>query len=304
MIVKPLVGIVILNWNQPKLTLECLESVSRLDYSSDYLQVIVVDNGSTDGSVVAVRAECPEVQVIENHENLGYAGGNNVGIRWAIVQGCEYVWLLNNDLIVAQDSLGQLVQAAESQPKGGFFGPVIYIPDDDHTVLSAGGRFMDGWRTELIGIGKSNVDNPTENSVVGYLSGCALLASKHVLELIGLLDEDYYLYHEDVDWCFRAKCAGYDNYLVPDAKVWHPDTRKRDEFSTRVTYYGTRNSLLFIKKHGLGDIVLAKATLVFIRTLLAWTLKPKWRSRCNQRDAMWAGLVDFWQGNYGKGRND
>lgn len=212
------VAIIILNWNGKEDTLECLESVFRLDYPN--FEVIVVDNGSSDGSVEAVRDAYPQATLIENGANLGFSGGNNVGIRYALERGAEYVWLLNNDTTVEPDSLRSLVACAEAHPKVGMLSPVIYYYDEPEAVWFAGGVI--DWRTgrtnHLCVPGAFSAADSEER----YICGCAILIKRKTIERIGVLDERFSpAFYEDTDWSVRCVEKGFQLAIAKDAKIFH-----------------------------------------------------------------------------------
>jgi GT2 family glycosyltransferase len=292
----PKVHIVVLTWNQRDRVLDCLRSLHQLDYPN--YKIIVVDNGSHDKTAQAVRLAYPDVTVIRNSGNLGFTEGNNVGIRRALEQGAEYVMLLNNDAIVERHALATLTATAIEHPDAGFLGPLICSLDQTSEILSAGGIFVDGWKATHRGIGEP--DNGRYDSLfeADYLSGCALLVSRKAIDTIGILDGDYFFYQEDVDWCYRGRKLGFKILFVPNAKVWHPDTRTRDEYSPSVTYYMARNGLLFARKHHLkvqGLHLLSG----YVRTLLSWSIKPRWRCKRKQRNALIRAIADFLRGRVG-----
>jgi GT2 family glycosyltransferase len=188
----PRVAVIVLNWNGGQDTLDCLASLRQMDYPC--FDVLVVDNSSTDGSIEAIRESFPEVSLIETGANLGFTGGNNVGMRHALDRGADYVLLLNNDTEVAVDLLACLVDAVEAEPGVGVAGPLIYYYDQPEIVWSAGGA-VDRRRgqTRMVGLGEPDSGQygsmPRE---VDFVSGCALLARRSVLEQIGLLDERFF----------------------------------------------------------------------------------------------------------------
>ena len=166
-----------------------------------------LDNGSTDGSVPAIRDGFPMVTVLENGENLGYTGGNNVGLRYALAQGADYVLLLNNDTVLAPDFLRLLVEAAESDANVGIAGPTIYYYDRPALIWSAGGAIDERrGQTRMIGL-----DAPDEGQFgtlpreVDFVTGCALLVKRPTMERVGLLDERFFTYYEEGEWCVRAR---------------------------------------------------------------------------------------------------
>ena len=294
---SPMVTIIILNWNNASDTLACLNSVTKLDY--DNFQVIVVDNDSTDDSVVTITTAYPDITMLEAGQNLGYAGGNNLGIKHALQNGCQYIWLLNDDVIVAPDALSSLMSVALAKPQAGFLGPKVYIREQPECILSAGGLLHDYWQSEHLGLGELDEGQFDTVAEVDYLSGCALLVNRKVIEAVGILDEDFFAYNEDVEWCYRGKRTGFKNIFVPEAKVWHPDTRGRDENSPAVTYYTTRNSLQFIRKHDLGFATMVRTLSGYARTLLSWSLRPRWRHKREQRNALTRAIMDFARKQFG-----
>ncbi len=291
------VGIVVLHWmNRPE-TQACLDAVEALDYQPR--ETVVVDNsGELSQRDIAAFHSGP-LTLLSAPYNLGYAGGNNLGIRRALDRGCDYVWLLNDDARVAPETLSALMAAARGEPRAGFLGPIVYMREAPDRVLSAGGTLDGEGRTAHRGLGASGSAAPRAVEDVDYLSGCALLVSRPAIDAVGLLDEDFFAYHEDVDWCVRGRSAGFRVLLVPDARVWHPDTQLRDEFSPHVTYYVTRNRLLFARKQRVGIATQVRMLGGIGRTLTSWSLRPKWRCRRSQRDAMARAVRDFLSGRVG-----
>jgi hypothetical protein len=258
-------------------------------------QVVVVDNGSDDGSQEAIRERFTSVTLLENGENLGFAGGNNVGISFALQRGADYVLLLNNDTVVDPRCLTLLVDAADGNERIGIVGPTIYYFDEPGLVWSAGGR-MD-WRR-----GRPYLSPPSrDEDEVDYVTGCAMLVKSEVIRRIGLLDERFFMYFEEVDWCIRAKRVGFEVVHVPEAKVWHKISLEKQFASPRISYYMTRNRLLFLKKAGAGPIAwLYTLFLDYLRTILSWSIRPKYRGKRAQRDAMIRAISDFWRGRFGR----
>ena len=295
------VMIIVLNWNGLADTLACLASLARLDYLAH--EVVVVDNGSTDDSVATVRATYPRVTLIETGENLGYVGGNNVGLEYARAMEADYALLLNNDTEVAPDFLRLLVEAAEADPAIGIVGPTIYYFDRPNVVWSAGGDI--DWRrgrTRMIGL--DEVDQGQFGHAVcpvDFVTGCALLIKMAVVEQVGMLDPRFFAYYEEAEWCVRASQAGFKILHVPRAKIWHKISPDAREASPQVHYYMTRNRLLLLKlsKTGVGPW-LSALLLDYGRTLVSWTLRPKWRRKSLQRRAMLQAIWDYGRGRFGK----
>lgn len=216
----PLVYIVILNWNGKEHTLACLQSLEKIKYPR-YV-VVVVDNASSDGSAEYISRNFPWTKLIPNTINLRYAGGNNIGIDVAIANNADYILLLNNDTIVDENFLTELVNKSESDPSIGMAGPKIYYYSHQNVIWFAGGgiSWWSGW-TYHNGIRKVDKGQFDKLEKVDYLTGCCLLVKREVIEKVGKLDESYFMYGEDVDWCVRASRAGFKLIYVPSSVIWH-----------------------------------------------------------------------------------
>jgi len=252
----PLVFIIVLNWNGKSDTLECLGSLQKLDYSN--FETVVVDNGSTDGSENVIRTLFPSVRVIQTGKNLGYAGGNNVGIKHALSQGADYVWLLNNDTMVDPKSLTSLVETAEADPKIAFVGSKIYFYDRPDMIWCVGGTIAlaTGGSTDHPGMGQEDKGQFDQISDVGYVSGCSLLACRVAIAEIGLLPEEYFLYFEEVDWNLAARRKGYRTVMAPASHVWHKYAEVGD-YKDRFIYYSFRNRMFIVGKYSPRHILKA-----------------------------------------------
>ncbi len=290
----PKVAIIILNWNGWADTLECLGSLNRLDY--DNFEIILIDNGSKESLNFARDIENQfsnlKIELILSEENLGFAGGNNQGIKIALERGTDYVLLLNNDTTVEPDFLKKLIEAGEKNKSYGIFGPVIYYSDEAEKIWFAGGQF--NW---LKTRGSHIVTKPSgELKKVDYITGCCLLVKKEVIERIGLLSEDYFLYYEDGDWCLRAQKAGYSCGSVSLAKIYHKQSRSTQEFSYPYIYYHSRNGLIFSYRHGLRLLTYLASVWIFFKQLVKAMI---------DHNSQWAGpvmrgVMDFWRGKKGR----
>lgn len=241
----PLVYIILVNWNQREVTLECLESLSRLTYPN--FRIVVIDNASQDGSPAAIAAKFPEVEQIQHATNRGSTAGNNAGFRHALQAGADYMWLLNNDTVVAPDAVDHLVQHCQQAGVGMTSALVFYASAPD-TVWSAG-AMRSKWNLELIG---DHNRNETFTSAIerDFLTSCALLVKREVIEKIGLMDEDYFIYFEEMDYCYKVGKAGYRLLLVPQAKVWHKvSASSGGNLSPFTRYQMAKNSILFFRKN-------------------------------------------------------
>jgi GT2 family glycosyltransferase len=218
----PRVTIIILNWNGKEDTLDCLHSLRRSSYSN--FTTIVVDNGSTDGSVPAIRKAFPDLVVIENRDNSGFTGGNNIGIRHALENGAEYVWLLNNDTIIEPDTLAKLVAKAESSPDIALLSPVIHWYEDPDSIqfyLS----YVDWGTFNIINFSQEEHDRYADRSKDYSLWGTALLIKRHILEKLGGLDDRFFAYAEDAEYCMRASREGYGIAVDPTSRIFHKNSR-------------------------------------------------------------------------------
>jgi hypothetical protein len=246
----PKVLIIVLNWNGKDDTLECLESVRRIDYSN--FGIVVVDNGSKDGSVTAIQKKFPEIIVLETGKNLGYAGGNNIGIRYALQNNADFILLLNNDTIVDPKILSSFLDAVELVGHRGIFGAKISFYSQTNKIWYAGAKWMKE-KSDFHHIGYGCIDDGRNfNSIVetDYACGCALFVSSKVLNEIGLFDERFFLLFEETDLCYRAKNVGIKSFFVPEAKVWHKEsTSFGGNRSALYNYFHLRNKLLWAEKN-------------------------------------------------------
>jgi len=301
MVKLPQVTIIVLNWNGLNDTLDCLESLDQLDYQS--YEAVVVDNGSGDGSVPVIREQFPGVTIIENGENLGYTGGNNVGLRYAMIQGADYALLLNNDTVVDPAFLRILMDTAEAESSVGIAGPTIYYHERPDVIWSAGGAI--DWQrgsTRMVGLDERDEGQfGQEPREVDFVTGCALLVKRAVLERVGLLDERFFAYYEETEWCVRASQAGFKIMHVPLAYIWHKISPATQGDSPLVHYYMTRNRLLFLRASGAGLRAWLHTLFVdYLRTLMSWSLRPKWRGKRAQRRVMLQAIGDAWRGCWGQ----
>ncbi|MXX04577.1 MAG: glycosyltransferase family 2 protein, partial [Gemmatimonadetes bacterium] len=247
----PHVTIVILNWNRVADTLECLESLARMNYPS--YSIVVVDNGSTDGSPEAIerwgREHLP-VKQIRNAENRGFVRGSNQGMRHALSTNTDYVYLLNNDTVVEPDALSLLVASAERSGDVGMVGPKIYQYGKDNVLDSAGTRAIP-WLAQgfLIGHGEKDQGQYDHPGEMPYVTGTALLVKRTVLEKVGLMDEDYFCYFDDFDWGLKAREAGYWLLLEPRAVVHHKGSQTAGLNSPFYVHHMVRSRILFARKN-------------------------------------------------------
>ena len=304
--VRPAVAIIVLNWNNWKDTIECLESLLRIDYPN--YQILTVDNGSTDGSVEKIKAwaegaqevevdpqsrlyylshppvrkpvryiECSRTMpdegalpgkesflyerssvgvghsmiIIQTGCNLGFAGGNNVGMKYALAKDdFEYIWLLNNDTVVDKRALTEMVKLGESAKEAGILGSKLLYYDDPGTIQALGGAKVNKWMGTLRQIGWLEMDDGQREKIEepDSITGASMLIRKEVISSIGPMDERYFLYCEETDWCLRAKEDGWRLMYCPQSTVWHKEGGTAGRKSKTAEYYSARNTLILWKK--------------------------------------------------------
>ncbi|HWQ12423.1 MAG TPA: glycosyltransferase family 2 protein [Roseiflexaceae bacterium] len=288
--------IIILCYNGVELTLACLESLRKLDHPADAL---VVDNASQDGTPAAVREHFPEVALIETGANLGFAAGNNVGLRYALEHGYDYVLLLNNDTEVTPDLLTRLLEVAESDQRIGVVGPTITYYERPDLIWSAGGTI--DWRCGTSAMRGGSLSDSVLRAPpadVDFVTGCALLVRRAALERAGLLDERFFMYYEETEWCVRIARAGFRILHVPAALVQHKIPLNARYDKEYLAYYMTRNRLLFLRATRAPLRTLLRALGQDLRTYASMVLRPKWRRRPG-RTGMRRAWLDFWRGRFG-----
>lgn len=296
----PLLISVILNTNRRDDTLACIESLRANDYPNQ--RIIVLDNASSDGSVAAITARFPGVQIIPLQRNLGYAGNNNVGIAAAVAQGADWVFVLNEDTILAPDCLSQMIAAAQQTRltrQVGVVGPMVYHYEEQDVIQSAGGALDRYWISHHIAENEPDRGQFSAPRPVDWISGCAILVHRDVINQVGALDERFFYYWEETDWCLRAARAGWAILHAPNAKLWHKGVQRDYQPNPSVTYYNTRNRFLVLAKHRAPLLPWLAAWVATGRTLASWTLRPSWQHMRDHRDAMWQGVTDFVRRRWG-----
>lgn len=297
------VSSVVLNWNNAADTIQCLQSVHAVARPKHV--ILVVDNASTDDSPALIQERFPGLEVIEAGTNLGYAGGNNFGIRHALDRGAEWVCILNNDVIVAPDFLEILLVTAQARPDVGVVTPLVADRADRERVWALGSAVnsASGVVSRLHAgdpVGKWRDQPPFE---VDVASGAAMLIKREVLERVGLMDEDFFLYYEETDWCLRIRQAGYRILAVPASVVWHKVSATLGTTSPVIDYYMLRNHLRLIARHWHGlqrGRILLRTLLRSLATIAAYTVKTHQGQRLPSRNARLLALRDALLGRWGK----
>lgn len=239
---SPLVFVIILNWNRPDDTLTCLEKLQQSAYTP--LHIVVVDNASGNFAPQRIRSDFPEVTLIENSQNLGYAGGNNVGIEYALAHGADYIILLNDDAYVLPDTIQHMVAAA-GEPDVAAVGCKVRIYETPERLWAAGEGFS---RSGAWPLDDGSFDQPGE---VKFAVGCCILMRSQALREIGPLETDFFAYFEEMEWCYRARDAGYRILYTPQAVIYHKLGHSASGTRSPVYHYlNTRNWLYFWERRG------------------------------------------------------
>jgi GT2 family glycosyltransferase len=241
--------VIVVHWNGLDDTVRCLDSLTALTYPE--VKLLVVDNGSTDGSGAEVASRFPAIEVIHLTENLYYAGGANRGLRRALTGGYDHAIILNNDTVAEPDLVDRLVEVARGSPRIGLVGPKILHLDRPELIWSAGGR-IEYWRGMFHHLGLRQPDGPAFDVQrdVDYLTGCCILITRQALIDVGYLDESYTMYSEDADWCVRAQNLGYRVVYAPRGRLRHAvSAASGGGLTPYKMYHRVRSNLLFLRRH-------------------------------------------------------
>lgn len=295
-------GIILVNYNTPGDTIECLESIKKAKLPKGLeIRTTLVDNASIDDSIDLFKTKYPEVRLIENQINQGFAGGNNVGIKDALLNNPTHILLLNNDTLVDKNFFVDLKNSAINESSVGILSPLIYFakgfefksrykPKELGRVIWYGGGIMD-WNNILGSHAHvDEVDNGGLTKVVDtdFATGACMLIKVEVIKQIGLLNEKYFLYLEDLEFCQRAKLNGWRVVFDPTPKIWHKVSQSSGIGSSLNDYFITRNRLQFGMKY-------ARTRTKF--ALLREAVRKLISGSKAQKDA----VTDFFYGNLGRG---
>jgi len=291
------ISIIITNYNGIDDTLECLESLKRCDLNGLNVEIIIVDNDSHDGSVEAL-SKLKDINFIENRQNLGFSGGNNVGIRKAIAKGSDAVLILNNDTIVDKSLFVNLLSALKV---GDIVSPKIYFAPgfefhkdrykkkDLGKVIWYGGGEID-WSNIIgkhIGVDRVDTGQFSKRAEIDLATGACMFVKRKVFETIGFFDEKYFLYLEDMDFCVRAKKRGFKIIFEPKAVIWHKNAGSVGGSGSKIQdYFISRNRLLFAFKYAK-----LRTKIAVLREIIGKIGSPLKRR----------ALLDFLTFNFGKG---
>lgn len=251
------ISLVIVNWNGSIDTANCLSSVKKMRSPDVKLETVIVDNGSTDGSVAKIARAFSRVTLLALDKNLGFTGGNNTGIRYAMLHGADYIWLLNNDTMVHPDAV-KLVEAFADRRVGIAGSKIYFAPGHEYhkdryatnelgkIFWYAGGRIdWDNMYASHRGVDEVDAGQYDDAQETPFVTGCSMMIKREVVERIGELDDKFYLYLEDLDYGLRAKAAGYHLVYYPKSVIWHVNAGSSGGAGNPIhDYYITRNRLL------------------------------------------------------------
>lgn len=302
------VAVVVLNYNGNEDTLECLRSLEKITYAP--AQAYVVDNGSNPPLRPAFEAAGFRMRLLENAENLGFTGGNNGATRVALSEGADAVLLLNNDTIVDPGFLEPMVRALESDPGLGIVTPKIYFYGRDRVFWAHGAR-VDRWtaRSPHIGVYESDSGQYDHIREVERVTGCAMLARRALLEQVGLLDERFFIYSEEMDWCLRSRRAGWRMAVVKESIIWHKGHRDSGRVGRPfIAHLQTRNHLLMLRKNSNYFVAGGAFAVVYFLISFLWQLAKGMACWAVTRDrrfldyarAILMGATDYWRGRFGR----
>jgi len=299
--VCPKISIIILHINNIPCLVDCLDSLNKISYPN--FQIIIVHNGLRSKPLIDALSQLspPVVGIIETGVNIGYSGGNNIGIREALNLGTDYILLLNDDTVVAPDFLDVLLETAEKSPDMGILGPRIYYFHEPNKIWYTGARF-DPDTCLLTTPGSDQLEDGMNSEPLesDYITGCALLIKRRVIEHIGLLDERFFLYWEDVDWGLRAKKVGLKNIVVPHSHIWHRVSASMGGMDSLLRiYHKTRSHLLLARLHAPESL---KGLYMHFFRDMAWLLiKSSDSKRVIKTRVYIAAIRDYHLGRTGKG---
>jgi GT2 family glycosyltransferase len=278
----PSLAVVLVNWNRSQDTLNCVQSLSTSTFK-DFV-VIVVDNGSVAHELEKIRAGVDRFVLIETGENLGYTGGNNVGIRHALKLGCRFVLLLNNDTFVAPSTLDHMMNAVAADSRIGVLTPKIFFHPERHLIWSAGTRFDRRYMIgHLSGYNEQDCGQFDEPADLEWASGCAMLIHSEVIRDVGFLCDDYFAVCEDIDYSLRTKKVGYKIKYQPSALVWHLESASSGGHDApQYVYYQVRNYLMLHARWASGVTHLVVSQVYFLlyatKRAFGFAFRGKWRS--------------------------
>lgn len=294
-----LIYIVIINWNLKQDTADCIDSL--LQANADLKRITVVDNGSTDGSVAFLIERFGEdLGIAALSENLGFAKGSNVGIERAMQEGAEWIFLMNNDTVIAPDFLAALEKAILiGKSEYDLFSPLILYFNEPDRIWYLGDRLVPG---TMISTNPYTHKKASELDLPvlvpsDFINGCGMLVNRKVYEKVGMMDTSLFIYHEEVDFCWRARQAGFKAASVPGARMWHKISSIMGKQKPRARYLQTRNQIWVYRRYSikLQRIVMFMFSILRAMRLLLYDLRMKQVMVLFPH--MWRGWWEGWTAN-------
>jgi len=291
------VGVVLLNWNGANLTIACLDSLLRGQRVPE--QIVVVDNASTDGSAEQISSRFNQVKLIRSAENLGFTGGNNIGINHLLKAGLDYIWVLNNDTEVDKNCLGELVQFMTAEPDiCGCCGKILY--DQPRDKIWYAGATLNVFLLTAHHRGSLETDHGQYDHTepTHFITGCSMFVRRTAWESVGLFDESFFAYAEDFDWSLRARNAGLTLAYLPSAVIYHKVSTSFRKTEHRNDGYTTplmiklayRNKLYIIKKHSKLLIQKYVCIAMFVSRTIYYSIGLLVLRRFSKLRALWSGV--------------
>lgn len=298
---NPSLAIIVLNWNLYETTKHCLESLLQIDYPNH--KIVLVDNGSTDNSGIRLKKAFPQIVLISNTVNLGFSGGNNVGIQYAIDHGFEAIMLLNNDTIVTPNFVYPLINMLFSSSTVGAVQPKIMYNYDRTIIWNAGGVFHKAI-SKPITLGEKQKDNGQFDVPLHteWITGCCFLVKSEAIKNVGLLDERFFVYYEDLDWSFKITSLGMELIYVPDSLIYHEagmsDKNRKTYGEGNVSpfsrYHEMRNHLFIVRRYAEGlNLVTSWSFQVFkfLGYLSFYLIRGRFKKFCYVSKAFYHGIT-------------
>jgi GT2 family glycosyltransferase len=284
---KPLVSIISINYNQAQVTCALLDSLRRITYPN--IEIFVVDNASPMEEPTSIAERFPEVNLIRSPQNMGFSGGNNLGIIQA--KG-KYALFLNNDTEVDPNFLEPLVELLESNPAIGMVSPKIIFYGTDNIIQYAGSSAINPWTGRSVTIGNQERDygQHDNTSMTQLVHGAAMMVPMDTIRKAGLMPEIYFLYYEEHDWCEMIKRANYKCYYVGGSTVYHKESMSVGQGSILRTYYMHRNRLLFIRRNTSGLQKLSGVLFFVFVAATKQSLVHIVKGEIKHLQALWKGI--------------
>jgi len=278
-----------LNWNKPDITKDCLHSL-MLNPGTTFTFVLI-DNGSNDDSVEILKNEFPNLIIIKNNENLGFGAGFNRGIKYSIAQGAKYILIINNDTIADPNMMTNLLSVLEGDNELGIVAPFIYYYENKEKIWSKGG-FINSFSLEQTETQPKK--HSKDENMKTFLTGCCLLVKVDVFEKIGMFDEQFFMYYEDLDFSLRCLKNGIKMKTVPEAKLWHRISKSSGGKNNSLErFYMAKSSGLYFRKH---MILWQLPFIVTFRlgSAILWTFRLLQNRQFASISYYWKGLIQGW----------